>query len=110
MGKFFMIDDCCYYIGSQNLYIANLAEWGVVVDCEEKTHSILEQYWNPMWKACYESVSHEERDCRIERILVDCGIDRAAVLDQGALDEEQLQHLLLLKKGANVGGSNKSLT
>jgi len=52
-AKFFIIDDLCYYLGSQNLYICNLAEWGVVVDDETETKKVLEAYWNPLWENSY---------------------------------------------------------
>ena len=32
-------------IGSQNLYIADLAEWGIIVDDEAQTLKTLEEYW-----------------------------------------------------------------
>lgn len=31
-SKHFIVDDKCCYIGSQNLYMCDLAEWGIVVD------------------------------------------------------------------------------
>ena len=44
-GKHFIIDDVALYIGSQNLYVCDLAEWGVVIDDEETTKRIMDEYW-----------------------------------------------------------------
>eukprot|EP00928_Gymnodinium_smaydae_P007756 TRINITY_DN12775_c0_g1_i1.p1 TRINITY_DN12775_c0_g1~~TRINITY_DN12775_c0_g1_i1.p1 ORF type:complete len:462 (-),score=55.27 TRINITY_DN12775_c0_g1_i1:178-1563(-) len=52
-AKHFIIDNTCYYIGSQNLYKADLAEWGVLIDDETQTKKVMQEYWNPMWKASY---------------------------------------------------------
>ena len=30
--KFWMVDDAAFYLGSQNLYPNNLAEWGMIID------------------------------------------------------------------------------
>lgn len=30
-SKHFIVDDKCTYIGSQNLYVCDLSEWGVVI-------------------------------------------------------------------------------
>ncbi len=48
-AKFFIVDDVAFYLGSQNLYEADLAEWGVIVDSPEMTAEILTEYWDPMW-------------------------------------------------------------
>ena len=48
-AKFFIVDDTAFYLGSQNLYEADLAEWGVIVDSAEVTEEILTEYWDPMW-------------------------------------------------------------
>lgn len=52
-SKFFIVDDVCSYTGSQNLYVCDLAEWGVLVDDQEQTQKMMEEYWNPMWNASY---------------------------------------------------------
>ena len=52
-AKHFIVDDVCTYIGSQNLYICDLAEWGVVVDDAEATKKIIREYWQPMWNISY---------------------------------------------------------
>lgn len=68
-AKFFMIDDTCYYIGSQNLYIANLAEWGIIVDDEPQAQALLEQYWRGCWASSYENVPESSRDVQVEAVL-----------------------------------------
>lgn len=52
-SKFFIVDDVCTYVGSQNLYKFDLAEWGVAIDSEKKTFEIKSQLWDPMWNASY---------------------------------------------------------
>ena len=52
--KFFMVDEQAFYLGSQNLYIANLSEFGLIVDDVTASSEALDQYWTPMWT---ESVS-----------------------------------------------------
>ena len=49
-SKFFMVDDEVFYIGSQNLYVANLAEYGVFVDDVTMTAEVREQFWDPLWE------------------------------------------------------------
>jgi hypothetical protein len=44
-AKYFMIDDICCYIGSQNLYKCDLAEWGVVIDDAARVQAIKEEFW-----------------------------------------------------------------
>ena len=46
--KVFIVDDA-FYCGSQNLYVCDLAEWGVIVDDKETTQRLLQEYWDPMW-------------------------------------------------------------
>jgi len=48
-AKFFIVDELCYYLGSQNLYIADLAEWGLIVDSEAQTREVIREYWEPLW-------------------------------------------------------------
>jgi len=53
-SKSLIVDDVCYYIGSQNLYNCNNTEWGVIVDSKEATQKLLEEYWNIMWTSSYD--------------------------------------------------------
>jgi hypothetical protein len=73
IAKHFIVDDICAYIGSQNLYICDLAEWGVVIDDEASTKSIKSQYWDPMWK-----VSYTVDDCEVDKVMDGLKIDRSA--------------------------------
>ncbi|OEU07264.1 hypothetical protein FRACYDRAFT_251375 [Fragilariopsis cylindrus CCMP1102] len=62
--KFIIIDDVCSYTGSQNLYRSDLAEWGIIIDDADITAGMMEDYWNPLWKA-----SHNEDDYNVEKIM-----------------------------------------
>jgi hypothetical protein len=44
-AKHFIIDDICCYIGSQNLYKCDLAEWGVVIDDAARVQAIKGEFW-----------------------------------------------------------------
>ena len=70
-AKHFIVDDICCYIGSQNLYLCDLAEWGVVIDDPEKVQSIKAQYWDPLWKTSY-----VEDDCEVDKVMDGLKIDR----------------------------------
>ncbi|KAG7374402.1 phospholipase [Nitzschia inconspicua] len=72
-SKHFIIDDIACYIGSQNLYICDLAEWGVLIDDPATTESIKGQYWDPMWK-----VSYTRDDCDVDLVMDGLKIDRGA--------------------------------
>lgn len=72
-AKHFIIDDRCTYIGSQNLYICDLAEWGVVIDDEETTKKIMQEYWEPMWAASYTG-----EDVDVQAVMDGLDIDRSA--------------------------------
>jgi len=71
-AKHFIVDDLCYYIGSQNLYMADLAEWGLLIDEKEQTKKCMAEYWNPMWKASYTGV-----DCNDDDVIDGLDVDRA---------------------------------
>eukprot|EP00934_Nitzschia_sp_Nitz4_P006283 Nitzschia sp. Nitz4//scaffold94_size78252//74771//76641//NITZ4_005478-RA/size78252-augustus-gene-0.68-mRNA-1//1//CDS//3329560410//6273//frame0 len=73
-SKHFIVDDVCCYIGSQNLYICDLAEWGIVIDNAEQTERVKAQYWDPMWK-----VSYTADDCEVDAVMDGLKIDRTAV-------------------------------
>jgi len=51
-AKFFCIDDKTFFIASQNLYICNLAEWGMVVDDPGEAQRVMDDYFNPMFAQC----------------------------------------------------------
>jgi phosphatidylserine/phosphatidylglycerophosphate/cardiolipin synthase-like enzyme len=70
-SKHFIIDDICTYIGSQNLYVCDLAEWGVVIDHAETVRKIMSEYWIPMW-----AVSFTGEDCNVQQVMDGLDIDR----------------------------------
>jgi phosphatidylserine/phosphatidylglycerophosphate/cardiolipin synthase-like enzyme len=100
-AKHFIVDDICTYIGSQNLYVCDLAEWGVAIDNEQQTKKLMEEYWNPMWKASFTG-----EDCDVDAVMDGLDIDRdtdatsspdikivntAAMQAQGALNTKYVE-------------------
>eukprot|EP00929_Paragymnodinium_shiwhaense_P122078 TRINITY_DN9461_c0_g1_i1.p1 TRINITY_DN9461_c0_g1~~TRINITY_DN9461_c0_g1_i1.p1 ORF type:complete len:776 (+),score=186.07 TRINITY_DN9461_c0_g1_i1:79-2406(+) len=105
-AKFFMIDDKGYYIGSQNLYIANLGEWGVFVDSEEATKQMREEYWDPMWEYSFRPDMNE---VDVDLVMDSMGVQRDAdSLDEADLDtkKEMLKTLLKSYKQTGDGAPN----
>ena len=49
-GKFWMVDDRYFYIGSDNLYPVDLQEFGYIVDDRRAAAEIRRSYWDPLWK------------------------------------------------------------
>lgn len=74
-SKHFIVDDTCFYVGSQNLYYCDLAEWGVIVDNKSKTQDILNEYWNPMWES-----SFSPSDCDVGAVMDNLHINRESTL------------------------------
>jgi phosphatidylserine/phosphatidylglycerophosphate/cardiolipin synthase-like enzyme len=70
-SKHFIIDDICCYIGSQNLYICDLAEWGVVIDHKEQVQSFMDEYWIPLW-----TTSYTADDCDVQAVMDGLEFDR----------------------------------
>lgn len=68
-SKFFIVDDVSCYIGSQNLYVSDLAEWGVIIDDAAQTKTIMNEYWTPMWEGSY-SRDHCDIDKVMERLHI----------------------------------------
>ena len=50
-AKLAIVDDRAFYMGSQNWYPANLAEFGYVVDDARATAELLAAYYTPAWQA-----------------------------------------------------------
>jgi phosphatidylserine/phosphatidylglycerophosphate/cardiolipin synthase-like enzyme len=50
-AKLAIVDDRAFYMGSQNWYPANLAEFGYVVDDVSATAELLAAYYTPAWTA-----------------------------------------------------------
>jgi len=70
-AKHFIIDDICCYIGSQNLYTCDLAEWGLVVDDKETVQNIKKTYFDRIWKNSYIQL-----DCDVDAVMDGLGVDR----------------------------------
>ena len=45
-AKVLVADDLAYYVGSQNMYAANLAEYGVIVDSPSETKRFVSTFWS----------------------------------------------------------------
>lgn len=63
-AKHVIVDDVCAFIGSQNLYVCDLAEWGVVVDDKAATEKMMKEYWEPMWKSSFNG-----EDCNVDEVI-----------------------------------------
>lgn len=103
-AKFFIIDDRAFYIGSQNLYIANLAEWGLLIDDEEETAKVLEGYWNPMWEHSY---NQEEWEQSREEVLPGLNVDRNGGNEADASDEYRQLAAQALHKNMKAPGNRE---
>lgn len=49
-SKFFMVDDKVFYVGSENLYSADLIEYGVFISDPAAVKQMREEYWDELWK------------------------------------------------------------
>jgi phosphatidylserine/phosphatidylglycerophosphate/cardiolipin synthase-like enzyme len=47
-AKVVIVDDQAFYVGSQNLYDADLAEYGVIVDDQDATRQFIGDYWSKL--------------------------------------------------------------
>lgn len=70
-SKHFIVDDTCCYIGSQNLYMCDLAEWGIIIDSEEEVKKIKDEYFTPMWENSFTG-----EDVDVEKVMDGLKIDR----------------------------------
>lgn len=82
-AKHFIIDDICAYIGSQNLYVCDLAEWGTIIDDEAATKKIMQDYWNPMWAASY-----SPSDCDVHEVIMGLEVNRDGN-DRSSVDQRR---------------------
>jgi phosphatidylserine/phosphatidylglycerophosphate/cardiolipin synthase-like enzyme len=48
-GKFWMVDDRYFYLGSDNLYPVDLQEFGYILDDAAAAGQLKRDYWNPLW-------------------------------------------------------------
>lgn len=100
-AKHFIVDDVACYIGSQNLYVCDLAEWGVVVDNPEQTQKFMEEYWNPMW-----THSFTGEDVDVDAVMDGLDIDRDGG-DVSDIDDET-KELMKQAELASAGCSGSS--
>jgi len=49
-GKFWMVDDRVFYIGSDNFYPVDLQEHGFIVDSRAAAAQLRRDYWGPLWR------------------------------------------------------------
>lgn len=88
-AKHFIVDDICTYIGSQNLYICDLAEWGVVIDDEAATLKMMEEYWNPMWASSYADGVDVDVQAVMDGLEIDRDGEEASAMIAAMSVEEQ---------------------
>jgi phosphatidylserine/phosphatidylglycerophosphate/cardiolipin synthase-like enzyme len=69
--KHFIVDGRCCYIGSQNLYDSDLAEWGVVIDDADEVRKIQEEYFVPMWRNSFTGL-----DVDVQRVMDGLRVNR----------------------------------
>ena len=81
-AKHFIVDDIAAYIGSQNLYVCDLAEWGVVIDDPKQVKKFMKEYWYPMWKH-----SHTGEDVNVDDVMDGLDINRDGE-DPSNIDDE----------------------
>jgi len=97
-AKHFIVDDKAAYIGSQNLYVCDLAEWGVLIDDEETVKAMMEEYWTPMW-----TYSFTGEDMDVDAVMDGLGIDRDGA-DPSEIDDEMAE-VMMAAQLANAGKS-----
>lgn len=86
-SKHFIIDDTASYIGSQNLYLCDLAEWGLVIDDRNQVRGIMDQYWVPLWENSFTG-----EDVDVDAVMDGLEIDRDGD-DPNDADEEMLDKM-----------------
>lgn len=62
-AKVVIVDDQAHYVGSQNLYEADLAEFGVIVDDQPSTQRFISQYWSKLAQYSMPT-TYVGRECR----------------------------------------------
>merc|ERR1711862_20275 len=98
-SKHFIVDDICCYIGSQNLYVCDLAEWGVVIDDEVQVKQILQEYWEPMWASSFTG-----EDCDVDEVMDGLEIERDGE-DVDYIDQETQK---LINQVGRLGAGNST--
>jgi phosphatidylserine/phosphatidylglycerophosphate/cardiolipin synthase-like enzyme len=53
-SKIYIIDDECFYVGSDNFYVSDhqegLQEFGYLIEGKKETQKFIEAYWDNLWK------------------------------------------------------------
>jgi phosphatidylserine/phosphatidylglycerophosphate/cardiolipin synthase-like enzyme len=49
-AKFWMVDECGFHVGSDNLYPHNLQELGYFIESADVAREALAAYWEPLWR------------------------------------------------------------
>lgn len=44
-----MVDDHLFYVGSYNIYLTYLQEYGIIIDSNIAAASINQSFWQPLW-------------------------------------------------------------
>jgi len=98
-AKHFIIDDTAYYIGSQNLYVCDLAEWGILIDDKKQTQKCMNEYWNQMWENSYKE--GDDGDCDVDKVMdgLDVNRDGASTFGHSRSEREQMY----IQAAGNVG-------
>lgn len=68
--KLILVDDKSYYLGSQNLYMCDLAEWGAIVLDPGVASKLYEEYWAPMWEQSWDE-GKDWGDCNYSQVIKD---------------------------------------
>ena len=97
-SKFFIIDDEATYVGSQNIYMCDLAEWGVLVDSKTETEKIMKDFWNPLWTSSYIGT-----DVDVNEVMDTYDIDRDGedVSSMTAEGRKKLQEAAMMQAGGH---------
>lgn len=95
-SKHFVVDGVAAYIGSQNLYVCDLAEWGVLIDDEETVKKFMDEYWSPMWEH-----SNTGEDVDVDAVMDGLDIDRDGA-DPSDIDDET-KEMMKIAELANAG-------
>jgi phosphatidylserine/phosphatidylglycerophosphate/cardiolipin synthase-like enzyme len=106
-SKHFIIDDRCAYVGSQNLYICDLAEWGVVIDHENSVRKMMREFWLPLWQTSYTG-----KDVDVQAVMDGLKINRDGeavhmFVGHDAAWKAQQDNALRAMGGAGAGGASK---
>jgi len=99
-SKHFIVDDVACYIGSQNLYVCDLAEWGIMIDHAGTVQKMLEEHWDPMWKASY-----TQEDVDVQEVMDSLDIDRDGE-DEKHVSENTKKLLANQKVSENFSSAN----